>query len=143
MADVARLHKVLDRIKTLPRYDDDDIEQRFETGELPAGDGWYQADWLRTLGEVTITDQGLVDSQGEKTCGTAGCFAGWAVVMFAPDGTRVDGAYVTMPDGGTSFVSEMAQELLDLEDAQRRMLFAGSSTIFELERVIARIEAGE
>jgi hypothetical protein len=141
MADVARLRKVLDHIKALPRYDHAGIAQYEDQAAHLRGDGWYQSDWLLTDDEVTITECGVVDRQG-RSCGTAGCFAGWAVLLFAPDGTRMDGDCVTLPDGTPTHVSDYAARLLGLTPSEAGCLFTAWNTMGVLETTVADIEAG-
>jgi hypothetical protein len=114
--DGPRLRKVLAHIRELEARQHEDRYQ---------GDKWYQSVW-----------------RSEIPCGTAACFAGWAVQMFAPDTAVLSGARVYFPDRRELVVRDYAMELLGLTDNQSDLLFGGSNTLAELERLIGRITEG-
>jgi len=87
---------------------------------------------------LTVTDQGLVDKEGH-VCGAAGCFAGWAVYMFAPPGTMVCGSSVKVPGRRMRTVWGYAAELLGLTRTQAENLFGSANTIETLRKLTAAI----
>lgn len=145
MADLGRLEKVLDRVSGLP-------EVEYDYCPAPVlvykdEDAWSQRSWV-TWGSGIITDQGLVDAQGSR-CATACCFAGWAVVMFAPPGSVLDGGdgTVTLPGeegcGEVHDVADYAAQLLDLTPGQRVALFWDAETKEDLAHGVQLIRNGE
>lgn len=88
-------------------------------------------------------------------CGTAYCFAGWAVALAAPDATFLwgpkfhgsgvsDGAsQVRLADGEVHSIGSLARELLGLDVEQTADLFYGfeADTLDGLRRVVGRIVA--
>lgn len=58
-------------------------------------------------------------------CGTTACLAGWAGVLAAPKGTRIDPNNTTLmfPDGSSMDIERYATEQLDLTSDQAGALF--------------------
>lgn len=153
MVDIPALRKVVDYALALPTWDDTAAHQK-------GADVWNQSDWLRVdehgiFGRVDehgifggegyyhasnciITEQGLVTETGKK-CGTAGCIAGWAALLLAPNGTKVDGEWLTLPDGRESRIEYWAQERLELSTFYADELFEGSNTHEDVMRIVADI----
>lgn len=83
-------------------------------------------------------------------CGTAYCFAGWAVKIARPDAVfqwRNDshvlgvGHASTVEVGGDRFpvtlpIQDFAQQLLELNSLQATVLFAGGNHLDDLERIV-------
>jgi hypothetical protein len=141
--DIPRLRKVLDLIRSLPVH----LEG---SGDYTA-DSWSQADWMNygaadaTIGAgyATITDSGVVSATTGLRCGTAACFAGWAVLMFAPHGTLVlDEEYVKLPGQGQGpvHIADYAMELLGLDTDQAETLFAAWNGLSALETTVDELE---
>jgi hypothetical protein len=131
--DMTKLHKVLEHIRSLP--DCGGLGGRLAAEQ----DGWRQDDWLITDGD-RITDQGV--TRDGKPCGTAACFAGWTAIMFAPSGTKVRGACLTLPDGTQQPVREYAKRELGLDEPAAISLFACHNRLDGLERIIDKIGEG-
>ncbi len=87
-------------------------------------------------------------------CGTAMCFAGWAVTLA---GAQVDfrrfgdelSTNVITPESRselglrTLYIDEAAQELLDLSLEEAEELFAGANSIKRLRALVAELAVGE
>jgi hypothetical protein len=142
MADSARLWKVMDRVEGLYA---EEQELKTRTGVTLHAcsrrrNMWRQSVWFaKSAVGLTITDQGTVDEEGHW-CGTAGCFAGWAVTMFAPPGTRiVEECTVKLPDGTRRPVPTYAAALLDLCGDDDGRLFDPRNTLPTLRKYITEI----
>jgi hypothetical protein len=147
-ADVVRLRKVLEHIRSLPVVDSGVDEDGWQPDNWLVehgvdGDGWQQNNWLVVDDAITITDQGAVDQSGTR-CGTAACFAGWAVLMFAPNGTQADyREMVTKLDGARIRVPDYAVELLGLDMHNADRLFDANNTLSDLERIVTELEGDQ
>lgn len=98
--------------------------------------------------------EGLLNMQVwliETECGTAGCLAGWRVIL---DGGRpipntnreyYDGVgdyLATMPDGKVVDIEEYAQGRLELTGCECRALFAPNNTVEDLKEIVDTICRG-
>ena len=83
------------------------------------------------------------------TCGTAMCFAGWAVCMDDPKARLLilRGSYeadeVLLGDGQVMDISKRAQEVLGLHREEADRLFSGGNTLDEIERTLREWEVIE
>lgn len=126
------LYKTLDHIETL---------EAFRAEGVYLKDRWNQGTWAIQYR----------DSDGDL-CGTACCFAGWAVHLagdhFVNDvgcdmeGCDCDEIVAEAPDGNIEHIAERAQELLGLDWRERGRLFNGSNTLDQLREVVAQIKDG-
>lgn len=115
----------------------------------PGGENtWHQGAWMRPLdkampslfGEMTITSRGT-EYQGHP-CRSAACVAGHAIIMLAPDGTKVSTLThtVTLPTGEERHLTDYACELLDITREEGLVLFAAWNGRQDVERITAAIE---
>lgn len=136
MADMERITAVLDHIKTLPNAVELNLDNNYA---VPM---WDQRKW------IAIPD----NTMPEGSCGTAGCFAGWAVMMFVPEfkldwddecpnpyREMVDNIIV---DGESIPIEEMARQLLGLNGFEADALFDWSNDLEVIENVIDKIGRG-
>lgn len=141
MINIERLDAVLAHIKTLP----DAVELNLDNNyAVPM---WDQTKWI-------AIPQILTDSMGnpmkEGSCGTAGCFAGWAVMLFVEDfeldlvdlhegRDMVDNIIV----GGEKISIElMARQLLGLNAFEADALFEYGNDLAAIEIVLDKIKRG-
>lgn len=139
MANSARLHAVLDHIKTLPDAVKLNLSETSNYGEPM----WDQRKWIAIPSNTMI----------EGSCGTAGCFAGWAVMLFAPKfeldltTNKYDPhmVYNVILDGEekSRSIEGLAIDLLDLNHTEADALFDYDNDLPTIERVISQIEAGD
>lgn len=143
--DCVKLRKILEHIKDLKAAQDDMWERQQNPFRLPGFALWDQSDWLRAyVGEVPVRNaviqpEGLIATiKGQPAkCGTAGCFAGWDALLFAPAGTVLNGNLMTLPDGGeATTIAEWAIEDLGLEPFEASELFDHRNKIPDLETYI-------
>lgn len=134
MANNERLHAVLDHIKTLP----DAVKLNLSGNE--GEPMWDQHKWI-ALPPNTMT---------EGSCGTSGCFAGWAVMMFVPEfeldlpdedwgREMVDNVII---NGESTPIEQKARELLELNMFEADALFDFDNDLLAIATVIGKIEAG-
>ena len=106
-------------------------------------DAWNQARWI--------------EKSLKSDCGTAGCFAGWTVMLkgyepfyesLYPGSVREEGRRVLMPDGSLRPVWALAEELLgarlhrftdDSGEPDEEDLFAEWHTLEDLRRLVREI----
>jgi hypothetical protein len=145
MPDFVKLEKVLAHIESLP----DTCGQDWMV--LPPDvrpDAFIQATWMDLGGTqvAQITDRGLVLPDSETRCGTAACFAGWAMLMYAPAGTILEDAssepVLIYPDGTSAAVESAATEELDLTFTQADELFCACNTLQDIRDTISEFKAG-
>jgi hypothetical protein len=148
MVDIPALRKVTEHALSLPQLSSGDWQDLL-VDEGSAPDAWAQDEWLTLpddVGQVTLTEQGVVDQDG-KTCGTAACIAGWTVMLLAPNGTTLLGYDMTLPDGTWCNVEDWAARRLGLDSVDKNALFAawnGPDAIrLVTEAIIATAEANE
>jgi len=142
MADVAMLRKVLDRIGSLPEGDNEWDQNTWLN--------WYEHLWTYDPGDTAeVTSRGLL-SRGATTCGTTACFAGWMVLMFAPERTLISAEYgeilVSLPGengGNERSIGQYAQELAGLDPSEAAHLFNAENTLSDLHRIVEGIAAQE
>lgn len=93
-------------------------------------DQWHQLDW------ATRTE-----------CGTAYCFAGWAVQLARPDAEPdFDGGRstsVVIVDGVPRSIEVLASDLLGLDIDQSEDLFACENTLDDLRRIVRELTGQE
>lgn len=108
--NVPLLRKVLEHVESIPEWD-------------PARrcDMWCQSTWITTLWDKETW---------LERCGTAACFAGWAVILSGEE----ESPYVS--------TGEQARRLLGITPREASILFAGDNTIEDL-RQFAEEFAGE
>lgn len=134
MPNIERLHAVLDHIKTLPDAVRLNLSDTSNYGEPM----WDQRKWI-ALPPSTMM---------EGSCATAGCFAGWAVMMYAGeftlDLTTRDYAMIhnVIIDGESIPIQEKARTILELNGYEADALFDYDNDLPQIERVIGKIEAG-
>jgi len=93
------------------------------------GDRWVQSFWL-------VDQFNFNNNTGEsESCGTAACFAGWAVLLHYNVGSRVELVRLASI-GPTLDVPEEAQQLLGLTDYQANLLFSGNNNVQRLRIVV-------
>lgn len=82
------------------------------------------------------------DDGANVKCSTSGCFAGWAVALYAPVGTKVVDDQVFVP-GREDFelIEYYAEELLGLDQSQADRLFAPSLELGELRELVREFTA--
>lgn len=75
---------------------------------------WFQNNWIRDLGD-----------NGEVSCGTTGCIAGWTVLLSPEvDFSKINETnLVVMPNGKAMPIKWAAQDLLGLTDDQAWAIF--------------------
>lgn len=110
---------------------------------------WKQAEWM-TQEEYALEDASPLDYQGQHYCGTAGCFAGWAVMLdgWKPvkDEDDVSWGFHLEKDGeqaSPSQVEGMAMDILDLPYQQGARLFHGDNSLERLQEIVADLIAKE
>lgn len=139
MAEIEKLHAVLDVIKQVARSPRsaktrDTVVAASAASAFPSL-YWDQTDWL------------LPVSQGDgHACGTAMCFAGWALYLDGYTEIDAQATYMSNPDTGDAVswpvVGDVAQGVLDLTECQADTLFDGFNDIDALERIIGEIADG-
>lgn len=134
MPNVERLRAVLDHIKTLPDAVALNLSDTSNYGEPM----WDQHKW------IAVPDNTMI----EGSCGTSGCFAGWAVMLFVPE-FKLDPDYKDLAmfhniivDGESIPIERLARELLDLNGFEADALFDYGNELDDLEAVINKIIAG-
>lgn len=132
--NIERLRAVFNHVKSLPNAHDTE-----DTAPVAADQPvWNQHVWYAS------------PEMNEGSCGTAACFAGWAVVMFADNpifdtyysapgyaecyGVRVNGDPISEP------IAYIAQELLGLDTHTADELFHSDNDIYDLDAIIDAIE---
>ena len=136
MANTERLYAVLDHIKALPNAAELDLDNNYA---VPM---WDQRKWI-SLPLLDSAGQPMIDG----SCGTAGCFAGWAVMLFAPPfELRVSQwdnmvHFVTIDDE-SRHIETVARELLDLNQFEAEALFESANDLPTIEQIITKIIAG-
>jgi hypothetical protein len=135
MANMKLLRETLEFIKSIPER---------EAGDELIGDFWSQGTW----GRMNKKDD------GEHPCGTAACFAGWAVLRdvrqknankIGKNGTPIVELKdcTCLVDGGDPVgIRSGAAELLELSYNEAKALFCGENSLKDLERVINQIQDG-
>lgn len=118
-----------------------------ENREFSAGTSWNQRQWNtadfiigsgRRLLRMAL-GRPMKDDKGEEiTCGTAACFAGWTVILHAPEGTKLRAEHVELPSGRHTYVDDYARQLLGLSHEQGEELFAYFNTVENLRDMIER-----
>jgi len=98
----------------------------------------YQGAWMRK----GVEDAPAVDlPDGRHLCGTAACFAGWAVTL-AGETMDIYG-YLVESDGTTKrHVENVAAEMLGLDRWSADVLFAARNKRADLRRMVENIKAG-
>lgn len=125
--NVDLLDKTLDHIHTLEAFREEGVE---------IGDRWNQGNWAL-----------------QEECGTACCFAGWAVklaghrLVTTGECTCGCGSYsnelvVELPDGTTERVAEVAKRELGFAGDEIE-LFNSGNLLEDLDRIVGQIKAGE
>lgn len=150
MADIPRLRKVLEHIKSLPSWRGPEgklSEEAISFIHQSQVNLWNQGAWMsgNACGSHSITGSGLVTEKGIN-CGTAACFAGWAVILFGAEGLRIPssgGEFVVFPDGRKVFLPKYARELLGLSAIQAGQLFAAANKLADLEAMVDAYEGQE
>lgn len=77
----------------------------------------------------------------ETFCGTAQCFAGWAVALEGWSMSDLGGLWVEK-DGEVRDVDDLAQELLGINQAEADNLFSGGNNIADLELMVKDLVNG-
>jgi hypothetical protein len=151
MAEPARLNvpllrKVMDHIRNLP-----DMWGKAATDVTAPQDYWAQDRWLQGLSESGILEVVRITGQGTRSrlagggeddwhpCKTAACFAGWAVILGAPDGIIYNpySEHVIPPGSAPSSFRLYAQQLLGLTTIQAGRLFTAGNTLTDLEGLVS------
>jgi hypothetical protein len=79
-----------------------------------------------------------------NACGSTCCIAGWAAILSAPAGTRVDYSdNVIAPDGARAYADYYARSALGLDANKAGYLFNGNRTREEVLDVLDAMAAGE
>jgi hypothetical protein len=144
MVDVPALRKVTEHVLSLPEMDPGDWLDLSEDNASSISDAWTQGEWLTLpegVCEATITDRGVVVDETGETCGTAGCIAGWTVMLLAPNGTKLQGFYMNLPNNTWRNVEDWATERLGLDRYEAGDLFAAANGPEAIRRVTERIIA--
>jgi hypothetical protein len=110
------------------------------------GEELFEAILTKIKSEPESHDQSVYLRKAE--CGTAGCVAGWAVLLAYPDAKPLwDSAGATarvfVPGMGERPVEVTAEDLLLLDFDQSDWLFNPNNTIEDIERIGAEIYGGE
>lgn len=122
--NVDLLDKTMSHVETLDAFQREglDIEERWDQGS------WFRHDY---------------DAEN-NVCGTAGCFAGHAVLQA---GHKIIDDYgdwqALAPDGTRDSISIAARKLLGLTPLQGRRLFSGNNEVVDLRRLVDQLKAGE
>jgi len=131
--NIDQLDKTLSHIETLDAFKREGV----------ATDQWRQTRWT---GEALARTQ--TPPTVQEPCGTAGCFAGWALLLngyqLAPVEKRGQmGRYIYTPDGDRVVsVSEEAARLLGIDelDANRPGgLFFGANDLDDIRRIVGEL----
>jgi hypothetical protein len=98
--------------------------------------------------------KGFIPPNPELSCGTAGCFAGWAGLAYgatpvvlqediewgiANDIDSIAIFDLIMPNGTEREISEAAAEILGLDDVQACRLFEGRNSVEDLREMVDRL----
>lgn len=98
---------------------------------------WLQGAWLVDLKAAGATAKSRWSRS--PSCGTAGCIAGWAVVV---SGERLGKpnslGQINETKTGRS-IPERAKELLDITEIQADRLFSGGNDIEDIETIAEKI----
>lgn len=123
------IQKVMEKIEEMPSVHDFYAAHR-ETGYSgPPVDVWNQGEWLTKLFKVR-----------GRTCGTAGCFAGWTAVL---DGAVDDGDGRVYLNDRVISVGNYARKALGLSDTQAYDLFSGGNSKEDLRRIVNKLLESE
>jgi hypothetical protein len=102
---------------------------------------WFSSAWFSEGHEVSVS---AARQSLNKGCGSTGCAAGWATILHAPDGSRIDDSdNIILPDGHRVYAEVYGQEALGLDNDQGYYLFSGYRTEHEVLTALDAIAAGE
>lgn len=113
---------------------------------------WYQGSWFRGMvddnGVSSLTVDFVRDmlKANEWKCGTTACVAGWAAILTAPKGYRIDAISdrIVPPGGEMGETAEtIGTRVLDLSRSEADWLFSSSRDEDEVLRALDMIAAGE
>lgn len=118
---------------------------------------WNQDMWAHTMKLPTEEEAGdlAVDQASTELCGTAMCFAGWAVELeVGIDWLRLHDGLWAAPVGSGFFVGDyhaapiqswnsVGASLLGLTEEEADIFFAGTNTLHTLEGLVAAKDAGD
>jgi hypothetical protein len=81
-----------------------------------------QGEWIGNADPRLASRSDIAALRGH--CGTVGCVAGWAVLLFGDPGAVVTlGREVRLPDGRSLTVARYAMELLDFDNTSAGLVF--------------------
>jgi len=95
---------------------------------------WNQRLWIDT--DETPDEEWEKDAADRTVCGTAFCFAGWAVYLAGEK--FIDQDYVRDEDGYRRTISQRAEELLDLQYTDH-CLFDSDNDLETIDDMLAEI----
>jgi hypothetical protein len=150
MADVAKLHKVVDYSLSIP--DISDTPTRYKDVLKDSEAAWNQGTWfhayrdeggtLEPAGQVEVTEAGLISQIGEHQCRTAACIAGNTAVLFAPVGSLIYNDQIKLPGGSWQDIDNWATAELGLTEGEAIRLYRGGNSADDI-REITRDITGE
>jgi hypothetical protein len=148
MADVAKLHKVVDYSLSLPDISDFPSYQDV-LKETDAA--WNQATWFHAYrvedgeyvhaGTVEVTENGLMTMTGHQ-CRTAACIAGNTALLFAPVGSLINADQIRTPGNSWQDIDKWATTELGLTEGEAIRLYRGGNSAEDI-REITRDITGE
>lgn len=103
---------------------------------------WNQEFWWNGWFEGDADEVGVIDARNSlnaNACGTTACVAGWATILHAPEGSKIDfNDNVVLPNGREIFADRYGREALGLSQDQAEYLF---SAVREKAQVLYVLDA--